>query len=404
MSAKENLPFKKAIKVLEFFGVWKNEKSSKAYLAYGIILHIVFIELCMVLQVAFIPKLETIHDLASLMSLLPTYVAACYKTLNIMTKHSQVAKLLELTDELVDQCPDPTKVFDRLKIVDKFYKVSLSAAMATCFSASLLTIYKLPYTMWFPFDINTETNQLGYFVAAVYQSIGPSGLAAVTISLDMIPIFFMCYASGFLEVLCHRLESIKKIEVTKTENKSWEEEEKENRVKNYDELMKCIQFQLRLDEYFRQIDKIFAGVFFVQGLMSIPILCTSIVALTFVSISLLNIYQICSSFFSLQTSLNVDFMKSLAYFATMIIQLFIPGYYGTEVSIVSEKLSKSLFHSDWFENQNKDFKLAMLIFIEKVKKPKVISIFGVYDVNLETFTLVCKSSYTLFAVFRSMET
>lgn len=98
----------------------------------------------------------------------------------------------------------------------------------------------------------------------------------------------------------------------------------------------------------------------------------------------------------------MNFMKLLTYFLTMLIQLFNPGYYGSEIFSVSGMLSTSLFHSDWFEEKDKNFKLAMIIFMEKVKKPKKMSIFGVYDVNLETFSLVIKAAYTLFAVFKTM--
>lgn len=86
----------------------------------------------------------------------------------------------------------------------------------------------------------------------------------------------------------------------------------------------------------------------------------------------------------------------------MLIQLFVPGYYGSEITAASDKLSTSLFHSGWLDEKDENFKSAMSIFMEKVKKPKVMSIFGVYDVDLGTFSMVCKASYSLFAVFKSM--
>lgn len=277
-SVDKRFPFKTAIKLLKTFGVWVDQNSSRGYLAYGIVLHLVFVELCIFLQIAEIPNLETIQDVASLMSLLPTYIGVFFKTLNIVVRRSKVNKLLKLTNELFDESPNTSKVLKRLKIVDRFYKANITAAMVTCFGATVLTIYKLPYKMWFPYDI--ENNRLGYWSAAIYQSVGPTSLAVATISLDMIPIFFMCYAAGFLEVLCDRLESIKK-KASKATIK--DEDKSEDHVDNYEELMNCIKFQWKIDEYFEAIDEMFSSVFFVQGLISIPILCTSIVSLTFVS-------------------------------------------------------------------------------------------------------------------------
>ena len=95
------------------------------------------------------------------------------------------------------------------------------------------------------------------------------------------------------------------------------------------------------------------------------------------------------------------FMEIFFYMVTMLVQTFIPCYYGSEVTVASENLSESLFHSDW-TNEDKEFKFAMKLFMEKAKRYKKISIFGVYDVNLETFRIIYKSAYSLYAVFTTM--
>lgn len=287
MSVAGRLPFKNAIKILETFGFWINKNSSFYYCLYGLTFHVVFIELCMVMQIVEIPNLETVQDVASLTSFFPTYVGLVFKSLNLIVKSSEVENLFELTEKLLDECPKKEIVLKRLKVVNKFFKAGLSAAMAACAGATVLTIFKLPYKMWFPFDV--ENNRFGYWISAIYESGGTTCLALVTISLDMIPIFFMCYSIVFLEVLCDRLISIKKTELPKRKNKpknGGEEKEDKDEVDNYKELLKCIEFQLKIDEYFRQISAIFARVFFVQGLVSIPILCTSTVSLTLVSFQL----------------------------------------------------------------------------------------------------------------------
>lgn len=85
----------------------------------------------------------------------------------------------------------------------------------------------------------------------------------------------------------------------------------------------------------------------------------------------------------------------------MVVEIFIPCYYGSEILAVSEKLSESLFHAGWIEEE-KIFKAAMTIFLEKVKRPIRVSIFGVFEINLATFTTICRSAYSLYAVFKSM--
>ena len=85
----------------------------------------------------------------------------------------------------------------------------------------------------------------------------------------------------------------------------------------------------------------------------------------------------------------------------MLMQIFFPCYYGSEILAVSENLSTSLFHSDWIGTDQK-FQSAMRIFMERAKRAKKIFIFGVFEVNLETFTLICRSAYSLYAVLKTM--
>ena len=90
------------------------------------------------------------------------------------------------------------------------------------------------------------------------------------------------------------------------------------------------------------------------------------------------------------------------YMFSIIIQTFIPCYYGSKILAASDKLSASLFHSEWMY-ENKNFKTSMMVFLEKVKKPIKISVFGFYDVNLATFTSICQKTFSLYAVLRSLE-
>lgn len=86
-----------------------------------------------------------------------------------------------------------------------------------------------------------------------------------------------------------------------------------------------------------------------------------------------------------------------SYMLMIIATIFLPCYYGSEVHFASEKLSSSLFHSEWY-TENFGFKKGMIVFMKRVKQPIIITVFDVYDVNLGTFTFVCQSAYSLFAV------
>lgn len=277
MSVKNLVPFKNVIKILRIFGFWINKSSTKRYVIYGIVLRILFLDLCMLLQIACIPMLESVEDWANLMSLLPIYVGCFFKSINIVSKRTQIEKLFELTDEILKECSDTIKIERRLKTVNNFFKASVTSTMMASIVSAFVGLFKLQYKMWFPFD--TENNQFGYWISRIYQSVGPLGLAPSSVSLDLIAISFMCYSVGFLEIFCNRLESIKS--ALKRGHK--DVENMEIQIDNHGEFVKCIRFQLKVEEYSRLIMETFSAVFFVQGLITIPILCTSTVLLTYVS-------------------------------------------------------------------------------------------------------------------------
>jgi 7tm Odorant receptor len=83
----------------------------------------------------------------------------------------------------------------------------------------------------------------------------------------------------------------------------------------------------------------------------------------------------------------------------MVLVIFLPCYFGNELSHASSKLSTALFHSDWIIEDNK-FKKSMLIFMENSKKDLKISAFNIFHLNLMTFGTIGNTAYSLFAVLR----
>jgi odorant receptor len=96
-------------------------------------------------------------------------------------------------------------------------------------------------------------------------------------------------------------------------------------------------------------------------------------------------------------------LNLIMYLSIITVQTFIPFYFGNEISAASDKLSSRLFHSNWMI-KNKQFKAAMKIFMENVKKPIVVkTVLGVFKVDLVTFLWICNSAYTVFNVLKSFK-
>jgi len=71
----------------------------------------------------------------------------------------------------------------------------------------------------------------------------------------------------------------------------------------------------------------------------------------------------------------------------MILQIFLPAYFGNEIEVISNATFNAIYASDWISADAKSKKLY-LIAMENMKKPTKFRAFQIFDVNLETFLFV----------------
>lgn len=71
----------------------------------------------------------------------------------------------------------------------------------------------------------------------------------------------------------------------------------------------------------------------------------------------------------------------------MMVQLFVPCYFASQITVQSDQLALQLYRSNWQE-QTAGFKTAMIILVERVKKPIVPMAGGLFAVGLPLFVSV----------------
>ncbi|CRK88696.1 CLUMA_CG002372, isoform A [Clunio marinus] len=97
------------------------------------------------------------------------------------------------------------------------------------------------------------------------------------------------------------------------------------------------------------------------------------------------------------------FIFTFFYMMPMILEIFIPCYFGNEILLASQKLSTSLFHSDWIQ-EDKNFKTALKMVLENTKNPiKIAAAQGVFPVSLVTFLRIINSAFSVYAVLQSIK-
>lgn len=289
------LPFRIPVKNFKVIGFWQTSKSSWSYTAFGIIFHLIFVELFAVLLFGYLFIFEAFDDLIDLMSLLPTCIGLCFKSAGLIYHIDEIEELFEaLQMNLVNK--KFTETFkNHVRSLDKLFKAIWGPALISCLlgSVSLFLHHKLPLRMWLPFDI--ANNAFGFWISAFYQIIVSSTMCGASIAIDMFPFFFMGYIIEMLQQLHVRLENLKNHEVPFLEKLI----AKDRRNSTVSELKLCINYQVSILKITRKFERIFSKILLMQGLMATVILCTTAFTLSRVSVRLYKLYY---SFYSILSS------------------------------------------------------------------------------------------------------
>lgn len=88
----------------------------------------------------------------------------------------------------------------------------------------------------------------------------------------------------------------------------------------------------------------------------------------------------------------------LIVFLYLIAELFMITYFGNEIMLSSDRLTYSLFESNWYD-QPQTTKKCILVFGEYLKQPQVLVIGKLYPLTLETFTRVRSVLLSWFVQF-----
>lgn len=86
----------------------------------------------------------------------------------------------------------------------------------------------------------------------------------------------------------------------------------------------------------------------------------------------------------------------------MMVQVYLPSYFGSELTEASERFTKVLFHSNW-TRKSKEVRKAMLMMLANGKRPLKVTAAGVFEVDFGAFTRICNAAYSLFAFLKNAE-
>ncbi|KAM7355850.1 odorant receptor 59a-like [Cochliomyia hominivorax] len=325
-------------------------------------------------------KSSTMNDIIKNLAINLTCLVCSLKTFTIWLKFQKVQHIFDIIrqqDKRISLDQDECyyykyKTFKKVRfILNLFVMLCVSCCAFSEMSVlinGLMGNWNLMYPAYFPFDPFGNTKF--YIVAHVYQFLGVSFQILQNIVNDTFAAMHLALLSGQLHTLGMRVARLG------TDKEKSQEE-------NNRELLKCIQDHKDLLIYRSQLEEIISLYMFFQ------IICTSI--------------NLCASivFLILFSSDPFTMLYYCFYFLAMLIELLPACYYGTIMEMAFQNLTYALFSSNWMD-QNVKFKKNLRIFAETTKKPLYMMAW-LFRINLDTFIVVCKNSYSLFALIMNMK-
>jgi hypothetical protein len=278
-------------KIIKTFGLWQVKSSSWRYRIYGCFMHLFFIDFFTLFQFLFLFHFENIEELSDNISTLLTNFGEVLKTINFIFKITSVVKLVDSLKKLIasSECELTKNHIQIRKYVKQgwsLYKFLAASAVLTCALAGLVPVFnrqehKLPYRMYYPY-VDYKNNNLTFVLLALYE-MSPIITCVIIMSLDMLPVLCMCFATGLFEELSIRLEHIaRKYTVSDiTENPRLIDDSKGEH--DVQELLKCIEIHQGIRNFVHDTQDHFSTIIMVQGIMSSIIFCTTAFMLSLVS-------------------------------------------------------------------------------------------------------------------------
>ncbi|KAL0110706.1 hypothetical protein PUN28_013970 [Cardiocondyla obscurior] len=227
----------------------------------------------------------------------------------------------------------------------------------------------LPVKSFIPYSI---TNIFSYLVTYLQQFLVVFYAVMLNVSFDCLVYGFTIQACAQLELICYRLTDTLK----KTSNIS-----SGLKLESKTAIVECVRHHLLVKILVKKVRTLFIWTIMIFFSSSLLIVCTSIFIL------------------SKKKLLSFEFFSMLMYLSGILLQLYYYCWYGNELELKSKNVASAVYFSDWTMVTPKNRKLLMLIMISS-EKGIMLSYHGIFTLSLNTFTWICRTSYSAYNVLQ----
>ncbi|XP_043657011.1 odorant receptor 94b [Drosophila teissieri] len=239
---------------------------------------------------------------------------------------------------------------------------SLFVAVMGYISVFFQEDYELPFGYYVPFEWRSRER---YFYAWGYNVVAMTLCCLSNILLDTLGCYFMFHIASLFRLLGMRLEALQ----SATEEKA------------KPELRRIFQLHSRVRRLTGECEVLVSPYVLSQVVFSAFIICFSA-------------YRLVHMGFKQRPGL---FVATVQFVAVMIVQIFLPCYYGNELTFHANALTNSVFATNWLEYSVGTRKL-LNCYMEFLKRPVKVRAGVFFEIGLPIFVKTINNAYSFFAL------
>ncbi|XP_026828384.1 odorant receptor 94b isoform X2 [Ooceraea biroi] len=288
---------------------------------------------------------------------------ACYKTIVMRLNHESITMLVNSFTETPFKPLDLNESIIRQKFDKRItnntlhYLILIFVTALYMFVLSLFTNFKdglLMYKAWIPFDYSISVL---FCLVYGHQILSIIFIGLVHPTTDSFICGLLLHACCQIEILEYRLSNI---------------------AYGRGNLRDCVRHHVGIYEYAHILNEKFAKIVPSEFTMIIVVMCYNLIHMAL-------------------TSSSTMFIQDLMFVTSTLAAIFYYCWFGNETKLKSLQLSKNIYNMEWtFLDIN--IKKGLLMIMNRATIPIEFSSANIMPMNLESFLMVLKTSYSLFNV------
>lgn len=263
-------------KILKILGLWQVKSAKRSYKIFGVIYHLIQVELLIFDQLMYAITANNFGEVFEMISVAFTFVGYCVKSWSFIYELENIIVLVDEFKALASlietiRGKPLTSLKARGLQVEKLFRIFWYFCLITVSLGVFVLVvpiiidpnppFKDPYKVWTLVDYHS--NIYAVLLIGVLHSINPMIYCGAIAAVEFLPIFFMNSAAGLLDELSEIL-----MEIGTSDQK-----EKGKQDDDLKQLENCIEIHLRIKTFIWRTEKIFSTTIFVQGALTLLIMC-----------------------------------------------------------------------------------------------------------------------------------